>query len=323
MTPPKSVSSEDRYETMYSVGHDEELLQFSLTQAGVEARYWEINALIRLGELDNAHAQSVKHESKFDEPLWRCKFLGLQTSIHTYEGKFDKAIQKNEEAHRIALKIKNEYEIARSLHRLGFVYQLKGEYDKALTYLEQSAEIFQKNSYKAALAWSLHNIGKIYRWKQNLEKAFTYHDQSYKIRLELKNQVFISYSLFHLIDIELFKDRKSARLLLSKLESIANTENNLSVSALYNFASALLFKSSKRIQDKVKSQSLLESVIKTKEIYLEKKLEAILHLIELLLMEYQSYNEEEVLEEEPKEKKKGGGMLPILILLVVVLVAVV
>ena len=80
---------------------------------------------------------------------------------------------------------RNNVEIAKLLHKLGFVFDLKGDYDDALKCYAESKEIYKKLSgSESSVAEILQNIGNIYFKQQLPLKAKHYYSKSLELKLE-------------------------------------------------------------------------------------------------------------------------------------------
>jgi tetratricopeptide (TPR) repeat protein len=88
--------------------------------------------------------------------------LGQMGSVYGYMGKYDLAIEKQEQVRKIAQETQNaEYE-ATSLHQLSMLYRLKEDYATALARSEEAEKLARKLGNQALVAAPLHEQGLIH-----------------------------------------------------------------------------------------------------------------------------------------------------------------
>lgn len=240
--------------------------------------------------------QSYKLSIEVDN-LWGIRMsLSIMAQIYFDKGMMDKSLEYYKKMHEINLKIGDPIEIAISLGNMALIYMNKGDLEDSLNIFEEILPIMKEVDQRVNTAAVLTNIGLIYIEMGDIEKAESYFEEAYQLRIEINNQRFISGSLFNLITILSISDRGRAKIYLDKLEKIENVENNSNITFLFNFAKVLYLKSSNSLRDKIPALLLLEDVIKQVEKEGSDIYFAIPHLVELLLLEYQSSSDKEVMD---------------------------
>jgi tetratricopeptide (TPR) repeat protein len=213
------------------------------------------------------------------------------------KNRLDLAIKFNKEALKLAEEIKfNHYWIALSYLSLGVIHVFRGEIDISLDYNKKSLEIYRRINNNKYIALVLNNIGINYFQMGNFNlslKAFEesllyYEPQSIGTEVPLSN----------LVEVALESgDNDLAQKYFNRLKNLYIQKKEGLIELIYQFTRALLLKKSSRIRDKAKAEKILKRIIDTKTIWSEIGINAIIHLCDLLLSEYQFTNNNEVFDE--------------------------
>ncbi|MFX1569111.1 MAG: tetratricopeptide repeat protein [Promethearchaeota archaeon] len=171
-----------------------------------------------------------------------------------------------------------------------------GELDNSLKYYMKSLKIvkgFKSDFWNASL---LNNIGILYYEKGEYDLALEYLERSLLIREKKSKE--IEGVLDSLTNVALEKgDTELAQKYFHQLQNIYNQSTDSEVELLYYYTKALILKRSSRIRDKVKAEELLKKIIKKETLHFDLKINALIHLCDLLLSEYRINNDIEVLNE--------------------------
>ncbi len=221
-------------------------------------------------------------------------------------GKYDATIPLVENAISISDKLQVIHHIAYGKRVLADVYYSVGELEKAKILIEDALKINTEILDQSCLSHSLSRASKIYYQLGNVEKAIKFSSEGYNIIEPNKISII---DIFVLIDGYYYK----LILLLESGETRQAEEFYQSLNDRYTpgqfkemdyymqLFEALLLKYEKRITKKVQAQSIFEKLINeeinvtfiTKEL----KIYAIFHYLELLLHEFNEFQEQEVLNE--------------------------
>jgi tetratricopeptide (TPR) repeat protein len=229
------------------------------------------------------------------EILW-ANLLKAQIMMSA-KSRFDLALEYVKKAISIAKEIKfNHFWIAMCHTFLGVIHGFISEFNTSLKQYMKSLAIFKEINNNFYTAGILNNIGSTYITTgeyelalEYLEKSLSYYEiQSIELHLPLGNLVELALEI---------GDDERAQKYFQRLEDIYNQTKDPDVILLYQCAKALILKKSSRIRDKAKVEKLLKKVIKTKTVRFDTKIEATIHLCDLLLVEYRITNNSEVLDE--------------------------
>lgn len=123
--------------------------------------------------------------------------LTVAGKVHRNLGQYDKAL----ECHRRALTIRksvNNDKIGEDLLSMGTINRFLGQYPRAIKNLEKALQVFRRNNARKFEATALSEIGAVYRLMGHPEKALTYHEQALAISRELKNRFQEQYDLLYI-----------------------------------------------------------------------------------------------------------------------------
>jgi len=196
-------------------------------------------------------------EIKFNH-YWIVTYHGYKGLIYQFIGELDKSLKHYFICLKLIKKLKSDFLYADILNNIGNVYCEKGEYDLALKHLEESLLLHDAQYYGHQIEGYLDSI----------------------ISVALKKG-----------------DNDYAQKYFQHLENIYNQTKDSNVEILYNYNKALMLKSSSRIRDKAKAEELLKKFINKRRMDFLQISDAHIHLCDLLLAEYWTYNNNEVLEE--------------------------
>ncbi|MFX0007115.1 MAG: tetratricopeptide repeat protein [Promethearchaeota archaeon] len=188
---------------------------------------------------------------------WIAIYHGYKGVIYQAIGELDKSLKHYLTCKRLIKELQSDFLNAPIFNNIGNVYCEKGEYDLALKYLEESL-LFHKAQYKVLHPGYLCSIISIALKKGDIDYAQKY---------------------------------------FQRLENIYNQTPDSYIKLLYQYNKALILKTSSRIRDKAKAEKLLKQVIKKGGFEFLQLSDAYIHLCDLLLAEYRTYNYDEVLEE--------------------------
>ncbi|MCY3415077.1 MAG: tetratricopeptide repeat protein [Candidatus Heimdallarchaeota archaeon] len=185
--------------------------------------------------------------------------------------------------------------MASALNNIGIIYSDRGELEEALNYYNKSLEININIDNQSGIAGSLTNIGNIYAIKGDDDLALEYFVRSLEIYERIDNKTDIALSLRNIIDVS---SDDQIPPLLEKLEILyKENENNLWIELQWKFTKALYLKKQKRSRAKVEAEKLLLYIIDNLNLQIDSTMEVIKHYIELLIIEYQHYQDQEVMDE--------------------------
>jgi tetratricopeptide (TPR) repeat protein len=214
------------------------------------------------------------------------------------KGELSLALDYYQRGKKICVDLDYKNGIALALNNLGGVYEMKGELSLALDYLQQSLSLYEELGTKNQIALSLLNISSIYSKQSNHDWAIKTCKESLKIFREVQDELAICYTLYDLVLLYLAANEiSSAQHYLQELKQLSEHLGNPVVNHRYRVTKALILKMSKRTRDRVKAQDILEGIIKEEILDFELTKNAMLHLLELLLIEYKNFEEEIVYNE--------------------------
>ena len=269
---------------------------------------WRAKVLHRIGTLYHAMADLEISLDYYQQSLSLKQIIGNEVEIadtlnnigiiHYDQGEFDLALKYYERSLELKLKHKRSKDIAPSLNNIAIVYRTMGELNPALSYFTRCLELNQANNNQQDISYSLQNIGKIHRDRGEYKEAMKYFSDSLDIRLAIGNMYNIAEMYMDMIVTLAEIDKlEEAKGYLKQLEKVASQDSNRKIALFNNYATAILLKASKRIKDTGKAQEIFADLLQENDFdfYLQIKIYG--HLVELLIYEYKSFEDESVLQE--------------------------
>ncbi len=216
--------------------------------------------------------------------------------LGTQKGELNHAIKYLKRSLLFAEESNSKYYIAKNLLWLMLFHMAKGELDRSLMYAEQGLTLHEKINNKQMIAGSLTQIGRIYRRKGNFSRALDYLERGLTIREELGISLTTSITLTNLIKVTVdMGDLELAQQYFNRLKQLNEQEESKWINSWFRYSNAILLKTSTRAKNRVKAEEIFREIIEEEGVL--NKIEALLELCDLLLVELHITNDAEVLKE--------------------------
>jgi tetratricopeptide (TPR) repeat protein len=177
------------------------------------------------------------------------------------------------------------------------IYSSIGDLDNCLKHYTKALEKVKEFQSFYLNAAYLNNIGSVYCEKGEYDQALKTLKESLLLS-EKKQSIGIISPLTSLIEVALIKGNiELAKKHFHRLENLYKQKKDSLIELDYYYSKALILERSSRIRDKAKAEKLFKQVIGTKTIYFDTIINANIHLCDLLLAEYRTYNDDDVLDE--------------------------
>jgi len=251
---------------------------------------------INLAEKNIKQVMRLEKELKDTFELVWAYLLMTQIYIQV-KNNYPLAIEYSKKAIYYANRIKfNQYWLGYCYIALGAANTLVCEYDKSLKYYMKSLRIFKQINNGFYIALIYDNIGLNYCDKGEYDLSLNYLQKS--LILWERYSLQIGAILDSLIYVTLEKgDNKLAKLYFRQLEKRYEEKKDNYTKIIYIYNKAVILKTQSRIRDKVEAEKLFKEVIETKNIFLNYKIYAYIHLCDLLFQEFQINNSKDIIEE--------------------------
>ncbi|MHA2169690.1 MAG: tetratricopeptide repeat protein [Candidatus Kariarchaeaceae archaeon] len=221
--------------------------------------------------------------------------LGL---ISSDKGALNDALNYYQECVALLLKQNNLDQLQHAYNNIGIIHDKRGELNKALEYYSKSFELCSKLGDQNLIERSYHNLGITYRKLQNYDTAHRNFTQSLELARKLDHPLHISDNLYDLIitDIHMGNTEK-AESHMAELTQIANSEDNIRISILHQLSRANLLKIANRIIDQAQAIKIFKEIVEEENIYYDLKIEAMIHLSDLLVVDLIATKNEDIVTE--------------------------
>ncbi|MFX1316776.1 MAG: tetratricopeptide repeat protein [Promethearchaeota archaeon] len=237
--------------------------------------------------------EKLSNKDIIAESLYRiANILGM------VKGELNRTIDYLNQSLLFAEESNSKYNIAYVLAWLMISHKTKGELDRGLMYGERCLPLFEKINNKQWIAGSLTQIGEIYRGKGNFGKALEHLERGLTLREELGVNMTTAITLSSLIATTVeMGDLELAQQYFNRLKQLNEQEESKWINLHFRFSNAYLLKTSTRAKNRVKAEEILREIIEEEEAYFTLKIDALLELCDLLLVELRITNDAEVLNE--------------------------
>lgn len=212
---------------------------------------------------------------------------------------FSQALQGFEE--NLTLEGIREIDKCLVLAGMGAIYITKGELNRALICNKEWLEIARDIKNQSIEASALLEGGRIYMMKGNLKKALVISEQCLNLFESTGDIMERANLFFNLIRISTDLDSITvANRYLRLFKELVEKENNVHLTISYKLTHSLILKRSTNPHDRIEAENILKSLIEG-DVYHNWhdfwEIETIIHLCDLLLMEYHESNNLEILDE--------------------------
>jgi tetratricopeptide (TPR) repeat protein len=212
------------------------------------------------------------------------------------KGELDRSINNFEQGLRIAEKLNQKYGIGFLLDNLGNSYLYKGELNRSLDFYQEALKIFEEINNESFRARSYALIGNIMGAEGKYDEALRYIAKSIEFYREI-GEIFATFNpISTAIELCLYKDDLHlANIYLDKLKQIKDRFKNTVIDLWVIFYEALILKRSSRTRDKAKTEDMLLTLLEKAKANFGLKIEILIQLCDLYLIELQTSNNLEVL----------------------------
>lgn len=218
-------------------------------------------------------------------------------AVYNHKGMYDEALNNFKMSLDIQLHLMNKRELSTVYNNIGHVCLMLGEYDIALECYENSIRFGEEIGNKPDLGVSILNVGMLFLYLGNHDKALKNLKNALTLNEEANNYRHTSSSLYFIIQLllETQAPTTEVNIYLKKLEMLYRKSQSNFVFDRYMISKGLILKSSKRLAEKIEAQKYFNLVVKSESSRFDLVSEAILNLIEVLLLELKSTESTEIL----------------------------
>ena len=218
--------------------------------------------------------------------------------VYRKKGELNTSLDYHHRSLQIREEIGNSQEITHSLNNIGIIYGNKGEFDQALTYHNRALKIRREIGNIHHISQSLNNMGAVYFDKGDHDKAIELFEEALMLKNKIKIDFKTSYTLFNLIELYVFiENHDKANEYFSQIKEISLSTKDKTTTFLTRLAEALILKSSKRQRNITNAEQILSILVEEEIVDYNFTLRAMMHLVDILLVELKLYGQSIVLED--------------------------
>ncbi|MFW9925031.1 MAG: tetratricopeptide repeat protein [Candidatus Thorarchaeota archaeon] len=238
--------------------------------------------------------QSLSIVEEIDHKPSIGRFLYSISTIFYQLGELDRALEYLERSLSIFEELNLPIDTTKVLNYLSLIFYRKGEIEQARNYLNQIKEINGKLDDKNVKANIRDTEGKINLLQGNLLISLNLFKESLDLRENERNRKASVYSLFWIIYTSILSnDLSHIQFYLQKVQKIIEKEKNEISSMVYQLASAMVLKTSNKLDVLQKAKESFVKIIDGVLLDHEIKCIAMYNLAELLIKIIELYSEKD------------------------------
>ncbi len=214
------------------------------------------------------------------------------------KGNFNDALEYYKQSAEISQKMNHISLLITTLSNIGEVYRYQGNLKRAKRLYEEALGYAKSIEHPHFTSRALYNLGLIKYENEKSRDAIVHIEEALELAMEVGNSYYISEILFDLVNIHLQEgNTKKAKEYLEQLQAIATSGKHLHTNQQrYLLAKALWYKYQPRIVEKVKAIEIIENLLSTEIHDYQVHIRALIHLLDLLLLEFRATEEPIVLD---------------------------
>lgn len=162
---------------------------------------------------------------QINNPSCIAKSLLRLGTVYEYKEKYDSASVLYYQSLKIAEKIKDTLTIANTLQNIGVMHYYQGNIKEAEKFYMKAASLLQKIGNKEYLAKVYNNLGAIKRKQKKYNEAIFYYKESLNLKKEINDRKGVQNSYFNLAIVYEYKDMLDSSIYLIR-QSIAFDKSN-------------------------------------------------------------------------------------------------
>ncbi|MFX1511853.1 MAG: tetratricopeptide repeat protein [Promethearchaeota archaeon] len=261
--------------------------------------FFRLYFLTGINDKDFRDLEEIYNEAREFLPPWLYSDYGAGLFIlYSRSGQYSKVIEVASKIYKIVQKVNNLHSLAWIKRTLGDAYVQMGDILKGKRLIEEALKINREIDDPTCLALCLVEVGKLNYYLGKTENALDHLKEAIGLFAEEKSLMFLSpYYFFVLLLLEQGKKTEVEKV----VDTLKQRYQKFSSTNFSSFVEALLLKYETRATKKVMVQTKLEQLLKTppegkwfkQEIYFY----VVIHYLDLLVHEFNEFQEQEVLEE--------------------------
>ncbi|MBD3406552.1 MAG: tetratricopeptide repeat protein [Candidatus Lokiarchaeota archaeon] len=224
--------------------------------------------------------------------------LNILGIVYMMQGNLERALDYFHECLMISERIDASGGVSTALNNIAEVHRLRGDLPFALHYFEQGLELNKMQGRKIKQSVSLMNIASVMADLGKPDEALELYKEATSLAEECHDPQKTAFSLYEMTILAIENNWKEKAIkYLDKLKKLAEEYDMQDIISQASLASAIMLKQSSRIVDHARSQEMLERIIRDEKTIYERKIYAMFHLCDLLLLELKVSQSSEVLKE--------------------------
>lgn len=253
------------------------------------------------GDLDlaiNYLEQSKQNFEKIGNKREIALVLTNLAGIYLQTGNHKRSLTLLEESLKLREKIGNKQDLGITLSTIAEIQIITGENKKALSNLERAIQLMEEIRDTKYIHGYFRQIGFVYNNLGNKKLALEYLLKSLKLATQVEDHLNAARILKDLIiQYVEYDEEKQAKNYFDHLQLINNQIKSDLVNNLYHLSKALLLKMQDDARSRGKAEGILDYLISSHRISFNFRIQVLINLCELLLVEFHNTGKEEIFDD--------------------------
>ncbi len=255
----------------------------------------------------NYYQQSLEIKKRIGDKEDISRTLHNLGRLYRIRGDFKKSLELLEQSLKFREEIGSQEKVMATLNEIGAVYLLRGEVDSAEGVYLKIKGALEKRDEKQSLIPIYINLGIVNEARGKTEKARSFYTKALEYARQTNDWYRLGYVYHNLIELELrSKNQIIAKDYLDSFERLSQIAQNKNITDVFLLTKATVLKASPRVIDKAEAQKTLLQLIKEKNTDASVTLTAMIHLCDLLFINYEVFGDKSSLEELKDWLRKIG-----------------
>lgn len=242
--------------------------------------------------------QCLKDYEEFGNKRQIALALHNLAGLYTARGNYRQGLLLSKKSLKLREQIGNKQDIAITLSLVANIETTLGEYSQALNNLKRAIDLLEDSNDTKYIPGYLRLIGNVNYNLGNKELALENLQRSLELATQREDRFLTAFILYDLTIKNLdYGKEKQAKSYFDLLHKINSQIIHYKIDNLYHICKALILKTEDDARSRGKAEGILEYLISSQRIDFNERIQALINLCDLLLVDLYNTGKEEILED--------------------------